>query len=53
MRSTWLVQQMAARAPLPALVEAAGVDSLEALTRYLQFVPAVHDELNLARLGAA
>lgn len=40
MRSTWLVQQMAACTPLPTLVEAAGVDSLEALTRYLVFVPA-------------
>ncbi|MFF1876602.1 hypothetical protein [Leifsonia sp. NPDC058230] len=38
MRSTWLVQQMAACTPLPELIDAAGVDSLEALTRYLGFV---------------
>jgi integrase len=53
MRSTWLVQQMAACTPLPALVDAAGVDSLEALTRYLAFVPAAHDANAVARLRAA
>ena len=53
MRSTWLVQQMAARAPLPALVEAAGVDSLEALTRYLAFVPAASAASSVALLRAA
>ena len=53
MRSTWLVQQMTACVPLPALVEAAGVDSLEALTRYLQFLPVLHDESTVARLRAA
>lgn len=39
MRATWLVTQMAACTSLPVLAEAAGVDSLEALTRYLKFVP--------------
>lgn len=53
MRSTWLVQQMAARAPLPALVEAAGVDSLEALTRYLAFVPSAPTAGSFALLRAA
>jgi integrase len=38
MRSTWLVLHMGAGTSLVDLVDAAGVDSLEALTRYLQFV---------------
>ena len=41
MRSTWLVTQLTAGSPPRALVEAAGVDSLEALTRFLRFVPDV------------
>lgn len=53
MRSTWLVQQMAACVPLPALVEAAGVDSLEALTRYLAFVPTTPAAGTAALLRAA
>lgn len=53
MRSTWLVQQMAACVPLTALVEAAGVDSLEALTRYLAFVPVAPAASNVALLRAA
>jgi hypothetical protein len=53
MRSTWLVQQMAACVPLTALVEAAGVDSLEALTRYLAFVPAAPTASTVALLRAA
>lgn len=53
MRSTWLVQQMAARTPLPALVEAAGVDSLEALTRYLPFVATPPAVGSVALLRAA
>lgn len=39
MRVTWIVTHLIAGSPLVALVTAAGVDSLEALTRYLQFVP--------------
>ena len=39
MRSTWIVTQLSAGTPVKALVEAAGVDSLEALTRFLRFVP--------------
>lgn len=53
MRSTWLVQQMAACVPLPVLVEAAGVDSLEALTRYLSFVPQRNEREGVSRLRAA
>lgn len=39
MRSTCLVTHLSAGSPPKALVEAAGVDSLEALTRFLRFVP--------------
>jgi hypothetical protein len=39
MRATWIVTHLAAGSPVKALVAAAGVDSLEALTRYLRFVP--------------
>lgn len=39
MRSTWIVTHLTAGTPVKALVEAAGVDSLEALTRFLRFVP--------------
>ena len=39
MRSTWLVTHLSSGSPPKALVEAAGVDSLEALTRFLRFVP--------------
>lgn len=41
MRSTWIVTQLTAGTPPKVLVEAAGVDSLEALTRFLRFVPDV------------
>lgn len=39
MRVTWIVTHLRAGSPLTALIEAAGVDSLEALTRYLKYVP--------------
>ncbi|MDP3894770.1 MAG: hypothetical protein Q8Q44_26285 [Nocardioides sp.] len=39
MRATWIVTHLTAGTPAKALVEAAGVDSLEALTRYLRFAP--------------
>ena len=39
MRVTWIVTHLIAGSPLTALIQAAGVESLEALTRYLQFVP--------------
>lgn len=41
MRATWLVTHMAAGTPVVPLMAAAGVDSLEALTRYVRFVPGV------------
>lgn len=39
MRVTWIVTHLAAGTPLKPLIVAAGVDSLEALTRYLKFIP--------------
>jgi hypothetical protein len=53
MRSTWPVQQMSACAPLPELVEAAGVDWLAALARYLTFVPKASTDIAASRLRAA
>lgn len=41
MRATWLVTHMSAGTPPRHLLEAAGVDSLESLTRYLQFTSVV------------
>lgn len=41
MRATWIVTHLTAGSPVKPLMEAAGVESLEALTRYLQFVPDV------------
>lgn len=41
LRVTWIVGHLEARVPINALVTASGVDSLEALTRYLHFVPQV------------
>lgn len=38
LRSTWLVRQLDAGTPVVSLMEAAGLESLEALTRYLRFV---------------
>ncbi|MDQ2729790.1 MAG: hypothetical protein M3Y91_18470, partial [Actinomycetota bacterium] len=39
LRATWIVGHLAARTPVVPLMTAAGVESLEALTRYLRFVP--------------
>lgn len=39
MRVTWIVGHLAAGSPVKALMQAAGVDSLDALNRYLRFVP--------------
>lgn len=53
LRSTWLVAQMTACSPLPALIEAAGVDSLEALTRFLPFVAKLDADESAKLLRAA
>jgi len=42
MRATWIVNHLTAGTPIPALVEAAGVESLEPFTRYLKFVPGIN-----------
>jgi len=38
LRATWIVHHLDAGAPVGALVEAAGVESLEAFSRYLRFI---------------
>lgn len=45
MRATWLVRHLSAGTPLPALLEAAGLKSGEALDRLLPFVKPADDEL--------
>lgn len=44
LRSTWIVRHLEAATPVPLLMHAAGVESLEALTRYVRFVPAIKGE---------
>lgn len=39
MRATWITTHLAANTPAKTLMNAAGVDSLETFTRYIQFVP--------------
>lgn len=39
LRATWIVHHLAVGTPVKPLMAAAGVKSLEALTRYLRFVP--------------
>ena len=41
LRSTWIVYHLAARTPIAILMDAAGVHSLEALGRYVRFVPPI------------
>lgn len=41
LRGTWITGHLAARTPVVPLIEAAGVSSLEAITRYLRFLPDV------------
>lgn len=50
MRGTWITGHLAARTPIVPLIEAAGVESLEALTRYLRFLPEVDPVEARARL---
>ncbi|MCI0156816.1 hypothetical protein KNO15_08915 [Leifsonia shinshuensis] len=53
MRAAWIVTHLAASSPLPELVKAAGVDSLEAFTRYLRYVPARETTESVRSLRAA
>lgn len=39
MRTTWMVTHLIAGSPVKPMMQAAGLDSLEAVTRYLRFVP--------------
>jgi len=41
LRATWLVHHLTIGTPVKVLLEAAGIGSLNALTRYVQFVPDV------------
>lgn len=43
MRATWIVYHLTLGTPVVPLIRAAGVDSLEALTRYVRFVPDLDD----------
>ncbi|MEO9322285.1 hypothetical protein ABFT23_02265 [Nocardioides sp. C4-1] len=40
LRNTWLVQRLTEGTPIPTLMEAAGIESVEALKAYLTYVPA-------------
>ena len=53
MRVTWIVTHLSAGSPIKAVMQAAGVDSLEALTRYLPFVPDVDPDTYRVALRAA
>ncbi len=44
LRATWIVQHLDAGTPVHTLMRAAGVDSLEAFTRYVKFMRAVEPE---------
>ena len=43
LRATWLVHHLTAATPPEALLRAAGLDSLEALTRYVRYVPGLDE----------
>jgi integrase len=45
LRATWLVRHLSSGTPVAALLEAAGVESLESFTRYVRFVRAWDPEL--------
>jgi len=50
LRATWIVTHLTACTPVVPFMGAAGVQSLEALTRYLRFVPGVDPALARERL---
>lgn len=41
LRATWIVHHLTARTPVVPFMAAAGVQSLDALTRYLRFIPGI------------
>lgn len=50
LRATWIVHHLTVGTPVKAFMTAAGVQSLEALTRYLRFVPDLDPDEALRRL---
>jgi integrase len=50
LRATWIVHHLSVATPVNVLMSAAGVRSLEALTRYVQFVPGIEASEVRARL---
>jgi hypothetical protein len=50
LRATWLVHHLTVGTPVKVLLEAAGIGSLNALTRYIQFVPDVDPSVARRRL---
>lgn len=53
LRNTWLVQRLAEGVPVPVLLEAAGLESIEALKAFLVYVPAPTVGARTRWLGAA
>jgi len=53
MRSTWITTQLSAGTHVRTLVAAAGVDSLEAFTRYLGFVDPAPEATAIHQLAHA
>ena len=51
--STWITRQPAAETPVMPMLRVAGVDSLEALTRYLGLIPELDTEAASVRLSGA
>jgi integrase len=50
LRATWIVHHLSVATPVNVLMSAAGVRSLEALTRFIQFVPGIEPSEVRARL---
>ena len=50
LRNTWLVTHLASRVDVSTLMQAAGLESLESISRLASFVPAVSDADRIAQL---
>jgi integrase len=50
MRATWIVHHLSVGTPVVPLMRAAGVESLEAFTRYVRFVPEIDEDKSRAAL---
>lgn len=53
LRATWIVRHLDAATPVVPLMQAAGIESLEAMTRYVRFVREVDDGEVRARMREA